>query len=154
LADRLPDWRFAPATEADFEPLLEIRVEVMREHLERVFRYSPERARQFFRDSFDQPGLRLILVEGERAGCVAFRVAEKDILIDSFYLARRLHNGGLGTAILDALLAEADALGLPVKLGVLHGSPANRFYERRGFRKVSEDEIEGYYERPVCARGS
>ena len=36
-------WRFAPATEADFEPLLAIRIEVMREHLERVFRYKPER---------------------------------------------------------------------------------------------------------------
>jgi GNAT superfamily N-acetyltransferase len=145
----LPDWRFAPAAEADFEPLLAIRVEVMREHLERVFRFSPERARQFFRDAFDQPGMRLILVEGERAGCVAFRVAEQDIQIDSFYLARRLHKGGLGAAILGVLLAEADALGLPVKLGVLHGSPANRFYERHGFAKIGEDEVESYYERPL-----
>lgn len=152
MADSLPDWRFAPVTEADFEPLLAIRIDAMREHLERVFRYSPERARQFFRESFDQPGLRLILIGGELSGCVAFRIAEHDIQIDSFYLARRLHNGGLGTAILDVLLAEADSLGLPVKLGVLHGSPANRFYERRGFAKVSEDEVEAYYERPAHSR--
>ena len=38
-------WHFAPATEADFEPLLAIRIDVMREHLERVFRYDP-RARE------------------------------------------------------------------------------------------------------------
>lgn len=124
----------------------------MREHLERAFRYSPDRARQFFRGSFDQPGMRLSLVGDERPGGVGFRIADKDIQIDSFYLSRRLHNGCLGTAILDALLAEADALSQPVKLGVLHGSPAHRFYERRGFTKVFEDEIEGCYERLPCAR--
>ena len=53
-----PAWRFGPASEADFEPLLALRIDVMREHLERVFRYSPERARQFFRAAFDEPGLR------------------------------------------------------------------------------------------------
>ena len=35
-------WRFEPVSEADFEPLLALRIDVMREHLERVFRYSPE----------------------------------------------------------------------------------------------------------------
>lgn len=142
-------WRFAPASEDDFEPLLALRIDVMREHLERVFRYSPERARQFFREAFDEPGMRLILVGDERAGCVAFRTGETEIKIDSFYLARRYHNRGLGTTILKVLLAEADALGLPVRLGVLRGSPADRFYERHGFVKLQEDDIEAEYERPM-----
>jgi GNAT superfamily N-acetyltransferase len=145
----LPDWRFEPISEACFEPLLAIRIDVMREHLERVFRYSPERAQEFFRAAFDEPGLRLIMVDDQLAGCVAFRTRERVIQIDSFYLARRYHNGGLGTTILKALLGEADALGRPVKLGVLHGSPANRFYERHGFAKIGEDEVESYYERPL-----
>ena len=142
-------WRFRPVGEVDFEPLLALRIDVMREHLERVLRYSPERARQFFRAAFDEPGMRLILVGDERAGCVAFRPGDDAIQIDSFYLARRFHNRGLGAAILKELLAEADALGKPVRLGVLHGSPADRFYERQGFVKVSEDNVERYYERPV-----
>lgn len=145
-------WRFAPVNEADFEPLLAIRIEVMREHLERVFRYEPERARRFFRAAFDEPGLRLILIDGALAGCVAFRPRDGEIVIDSFYLARRYHNRGLGTDILKALLAEADALGRPVELGVLHGSPAGRFYERHGFAKVDGDEVEAYYRRPCASR--
>lgn len=147
-------WRFGPVSEPDFEPLLALRIDVMREHLERVFRYSPERARHFFREAFDQPGMRLVLLGGERVGCVGFRIAEREIRIDSFYLARHLHNGGLGGAILEALLAEADGLGLPGTLGVLRGSPAHRFYERRGFAKVGEDEIEGYYARPAPGAGT
>lgn len=141
-------WRFAAASEADFEPLLVLRVEVMREHLERVFRYSPERSRRVFREHFDEPGLRLIRIEGETVGCVGFRRGEGCFKLDSFYLARRFHNTGLGTDILKVLLAEADAAGLPIRLEVLRGSPADRFYLRHGFVKLSEDDIEAEYERP------
>lgn len=135
--------------EADFEPLLALRIDVMREHLERVFRYEPSRARRIFRGHFEEPGLRLILVNGERAGCVGFRDEAQCMKIDSFYLERRLHNGGLGGTILKTLLTEADALGKPVRLEVLTGSKADRFYLRHGFVKLKEDEIEGEYERPL-----
>jgi len=146
----LPEtWRFGPVGEADFEPLLAMRIDVMREHLERVFRYKPSRARQIFRGHFDEPGMRLILLDGERVGCVGFRRHAQEIGIDSFYLDRRLHNSGLGTKILTVLLDEADAMGLPVRLEVLTGSKADRFYLRHGFMKLREDEIEGYYERPA-----
>ena len=67
----LGTWHFEPADEADFEPLLAIRIDVMREHLERVFRYKPSRARRIFREHFDQPGMRRILVGGALAGASA-----------------------------------------------------------------------------------
>ena len=143
------NWRFGSVGEADFEPLLAMRIDVMREHLERVFRYKPSRARRIFREHFDEPGMRLILLDGERVGCVGFRRHAQEIRIDSFYLDRRLHNSGLGTKILTVLLAEADAARLPVRLEVLAGSKADRFYLRHGFMKLREDEIEGYYERPA-----
>ena len=142
-------WRFAPVTEADFEPLLAIRIEVMREHLERVFRYKPSRARRIFREHFAEPGLRSILIGDELAGCVGFRIGDAEIKIDSYYLARRHHNRGLGAEILKVLLAEADALGLPCELDVLLGSPADRFYERHGFVKQSQDDIEANFRRAV-----
>ena len=106
-------WRFASATEADFEPLLAIRIEVMREHLERVFRYEPSRARRVFREHFAEPGLRLILIGDEIAGCVGFRVGDgRDQ--DRFLLPRPpLSQSRAGHGILKVLLAEADALGLP-----------------------------------------
>jgi len=140
-------WSFGPVAEADFEPLLALRTDVMRAHLERVGRYTPERSRQMFRKHFDEAGTRLILQEGVRVGCVGFRRHGDEIKIDSFYLERRLHGSGLGTKILKALLAEADATGLPVRLEVLNGSPADRLYLRHGFVKLREDGIEGFYER-------
>lgn len=149
LPQRPERWQFGPVGEADFEPLLALRIDVMREHLERVFRYDAARARRVFRAQFDEPGMRLILVDGRRAGCVGFRRGRTEIKIDSFYLEKSLHNRGLGSAILQALLAEADAVGLPVALEVLRGSPADRFYERHGFVRVGADAIEATYRRPA-----
>lgn len=146
------EWRFRNATEEDFEPLLAIRIDVMREHLERVFRYKPSRARRIFREHFAEPGLRAIAIGDELVGCVGFRKGDGEIKLDSFYLDRRLHGGGLGSKILKVLLAEADAAGLPVRLEVLTGSKADRFYLRHGFVKLKEDEIEGHYERPAARR--
>lgn len=147
----MADWRFGTPGEEHFEPLLELRIAVMREHFERVFRYKPERARRIFREHFDEPGLRLILSGEELAGCVGFRIGADEIKLDSFYLQPRHHNTGLGTTILKVLLAEADALGRPIRLEVLTGSKADRFYLRHGFVKLREDAIEGEYERPVPA---
>jgi len=144
-----PAWRFGTATADDFEPLLAIRIEVMREHLERVFRYKPSRARRIFREHFAEPGMRTILVDGKLAGCVALRRRPDETHIDSFYLSARYQNRGLGAAILKVLLAEAEGIGLPIRLDVLQGSPAGRFYERHGFVRTGEDTIEVHYERPV-----
>ncbi len=143
------DWRFAAPSADDFEPLLALRIDVMREHLERVGRFEPSRARRIFRAHFDEPGMRLILVNGERSGCVGLREQADCVKIDSFYLDRRWHDSGLGTAILKVLLAEADALRKPVRLEVLTGSKADRFSLRHGFVKLREDEIEAAYERPA-----
>jgi GNAT superfamily N-acetyltransferase len=146
---RLPAWRFGPVSEADFEPLLMLRIEVMREHLERVGRFTPERSRRVFRGHFDEPGLRLILVGEETAGCVGFRIGLEFVIVDSFYLATRFQNAGLGSATFKVLLAEADALGKPMRLEVLKQSPADRFYLRHGFSPISEGEHDVMFERPV-----
>ena len=151
ISTELPGWRFGAIGEADFEPLLALRIDVMREHLERVFRYKPSRARRIFRQHFDEPGMRLILIGNQRIGCVGFRDEPECLKIDSFYLERRFHNSGLGAAILKVLLAEADAKAKPVRLEVLTGSKADRFYLRHGFVKLREDEIEAEYERPLPA---
>ena len=126
----------------------------MREHLERVGRFAPERSRNVFRGHFDEPGMRLILVGGERIGCVGFRDGPQFVTLDSFYLAPRFQNSGLGSRVFKTLLAESDALGKPMRLEVLKQSPADRFYLRHGFAAVSEGEHDVMFERPFRNSGS
>ena len=143
---------FHPASEADFEPLLALRIAVMRPHLERLGRFEPERARARFRAGYDPAWLRLIHEAGVFAGCVSLKPAGEGLLLEHFYLPPEAQGRGLGAAVLALLLAEADRAGKAVRLGVLRDSPAARFYERHAFRFTRADAWDRYYERPPGGR--
>ncbi len=138
---------FAPASEADFERLLALRVEVMRPHLERIGRYHPDRARARFREAFEPAHFRLIEVGGAFAGCVSLKAEGDHYELGQFYLAPARQGRGLGGKVLELLLAETDAAGLPVRLHVLKQSPAARLYERHGFVRTHDEEWDVFYER-------
>ncbi|HEX6939117.1 MAG TPA: GNAT family N-acetyltransferase, partial [Longimicrobiales bacterium] len=59
------------------------------------------------------------------------------------------HRGrGIGTALLEALIAEADAAGKPVSIHVEQYNPARRLYARLGFREVEDLGVYVFMERP------
>jgi len=142
-------FRFTPAAESDFDRLLLIRHAAMRPSLERIGRWHPMRARARFRAAFTPGETRLILVEDRLAGCVALRPAGEALELDQFYLDPAIQGGGLGSAVLRALLAEADAAGVPTILTVVAGSAAIRLYERHGFVQTGVEDWDLFYRRPV-----
>lgn len=135
-----PVFTFAPAREDDFERLLALRLLVMREHLERLGRFDPARARERFRGSFVAEHMRLINVGEDLAGCVALLPDQTGLELSNFYLQPDRQGQGLGGAVLTAILNEADGAGRRMHLQVLKRSPAIRFYERHGFAKTHEDD--------------
>jgi GNAT superfamily N-acetyltransferase len=63
------------------------------------------------------------------------------------------HQGrGLGTQLMHALMREADAARLPIRLRVLRVNPARRLYARLGFVVSGEIETHFLMERAPCAR--
>nr|WP_033258156.1 GNAT family N-acetyltransferase [Kitasatospora sp. SID7827] len=139
-----------PATAADLEPLAELRAAALRPDLERLGRYDPHRVRQRLRDAYRPEHTSVIEAPGP-VGCLALAPDERPgtLLLEHFYLDPALHGRGLGTAVLRAALARADAAGLAVRLNVLNGSPARRLYERHGFALESEDPVDVYLYRPA-----
>jgi GNAT superfamily N-acetyltransferase len=147
-----PSWHLRPSTEADLEPLADLRAEVMRPDLERLGRYDEHRVRQRLRDAFAPEHTAIIVVGGGLAGSVALRPAEDGVQwLEHFYLAPRHQGRGLGSGVLRAVLAQADACGQTVRLNVLQGSPARRLYERHGFTADSEDPVDVFMIRPPSA---
>lgn len=121
----------------------------MRPHLERIGRFDPARAREYFGEGFDPRWMRVILVADAIAGCVCFRREAEHWVIEYFYLEPAHHRTGLGTAILRVLLEEADRSGRVVRLEVVKGSEAARFYERYGFARIGEGPWDVFYERAL-----
>ncbi|MBR0659726.1 GNAT family N-acetyltransferase [Neoroseomonas oryzicola] len=136
-----------PVAEADFEPLLDLSIRVLREDLERVGRFDPERRRSRMRAGFDPAVLSAIEVDGRLAGCIAAAPAEDHVEVHSFYLEPWAQGRGLGAAVFAAVRAAHP--DLPVRIEVLKGASVHRFWEKQGFVRTGEQPFDWLYERPA-----
>ncbi len=146
----VPDIRFTPAASGDFERLLALRILVMREHLERIGRFDPDRARARFAAGFAPTDMKLIQIQDRFAGCVSLGAGTGGLELAHFYLHPDFQGRGLGSAVLEMLLTGTGAACVTVRLSVLKQSPARRFYERHGFVLEREGEWDDFLvRRPV-----
>jgi N-acetylglutamate synthase-like GNAT family acetyltransferase len=141
--------RFRPATEADFDYILNLSIRTMREHLERVGRFDPDRRRIRMRAHFDAGSLHLIQRAGAVLGCVGLRPHGEQMELHSFFLEPALQGSGLGAEIFAALRARHPGSGWWIE--VLKESPARRFWERQGFVLSGEQPFDWVLERPATS---
>lgn len=137
-----------PADVSDLEALVTLRIEAMRESLERIGRFDPVRARERFAHGFDPTNTRHIVHGGKRVGFVVLKPQGAELTLDHLYIRPAAQGRGLGSAVLCRLFAEADARELPIRVGALRESAVNRFYVRHGFALVERAEFDNYYVRP------
>lgn len=138
---------FAPTTQSDADLLVTIRIAAMRESLERVGRFDPQRARDRFLATFDPALCRFVEADGVRVGFVLIRPGQDHWHLDHLYIVPEHQGQGVGAAVLRRICADADAQRIPIRLGALRGSEANRFYQRHGFKQTDEAEWDIYYVR-------
>ena len=136
---------FSSVDASDAEELASLRVEAMRESLERIGRFDAMRARSRFLDIFSAEHTRAIVLNGERVGFFVVRPQGETLLLDHLYVSPSHQNRGIGAAVLQMVFAIADEGGRIVRVGALRGSDSNRFYARHGFDLVQETEFDNYY---------
>lgn len=85
-----------PAQQSDVDNLVAIRIEAMRESLERVGRFDPVRARERFLSGFEARSTRYIEVSGERVGFVVVKHHPNELLLDHLYEGRARKGQGWG----------------------------------------------------------
>jgi GNAT superfamily N-acetyltransferase len=144
----LPAITFTAAELSDAQELAEIRVEAMRESLERLGRFDPLRARERFLSGYSPERTRHILCQGERVGFFVLKPQDQGLVLDHLYVRPPHQRRGIGATVLTQVFAEADAAGLPVRVGALRGSESNTFYARHGFIQIEQGEFDNYYVRP------
>jgi ribosomal protein S18 acetylase RimI-like enzyme len=129
----------------DLEALVALRIAAMRESLERIGRFDAARARERFAAGFDPARTRHVEIDGERVGVVVVRPQGRELLLNDLYIRPGAQGRGIGAAVLARVFAEVDALHLPLRVGALRGSDANRFYVRHGFTLVQQGEFDNHY---------
>jgi GNAT superfamily N-acetyltransferase len=135
----------SPVRIEDLEGLVTIRVEAMRDSLERIGRFDLRRARERLVDDFAPDSTRHILFDGNRVGFVAVRLRTGELNLEHLYLRPLYQGRGIGSAVLAIVFDEADQHGLPLRVGALRGSSSNQFYSKHGFIIVSETQWDIYY---------
>jgi GNAT superfamily N-acetyltransferase len=142
---------YVAAQPSDARALADLRVLAMRESLERIGRFDPVRARERLLGSFDAACTTHVEAGGRRVGFYVLKPDDGALLLDHLYLHPQAQGLGIGTAVLRRVFACADAERLPLRVGALRGSDANRFYARHGFERVAETEFDIHYVRRPAA---
>jgi ribosomal protein S18 acetylase RimI-like enzyme len=140
--------RLRPATDADREFLLAVYGAVREAELSQV--QWPEGAKEafvaqqfdaqdrYYREYYANATFDVIEVDGRPAGRLYVDRWPAEIRIVDIALAAEFRGGGVGTALLRELIAEAETSGRSLTIHVEQGNPARRLYERLGFVPVAE----------------
>jgi ribosomal protein S18 acetylase RimI-like enzyme len=99
------------------------------------------------RGAFPQGHGWIIQIDGADAGWLFVADSPDEIRIVEIVIAEAHSGQGAGTDVIRGLLAEAEALGKPVRLSVnLLNTGAARLYHRLGFRRTGGDATQDFLE--------
>jgi ribosomal protein S18 acetylase RimI-like enzyme len=97
--------------------------------------------------AYDHTKLDVIELDGEPIGRLYVRRVPSEIRIVDIALVPACRGGGIGTALLRALIDEAAAAGAPLRIHVEKHNPALRLYERLGFTQIEDRGVYWFLER-------
>jgi len=138
-----------PVVVADFEDMVTLRIEALRESLERLGRFDPVRARERLAAGFKPEHMQHIVLAGERIGFITVLPNAGSVPpalhLDHLYIQPLCQGQGIGAWALEWAKAQAAGQGCDITLSALKHSDANRFYLRHGFVQVGESEFDVDY---------
>jgi len=139
-----------PASAENFEFLWRLQCEAMRPNVERQFGAWDEAfQRELFEKNTDPLLHEIIELNREPVGCQWVRALPEALELERLHLLPEVQGRGLGSLLMERLIARASAAGLSVRLQVFRTSPAQRFYARLGFRTLEKSESHETMERAV-----
>ena len=94
-----------------------------------------------YREHYPGATLDVIEVDGEPAGRLYVHRGASDIRIMDIALAPEYRGRGIGSGLLRALIAEAQANARTLSIHVETNNPARRLYERLGFVQAGEHGV-------------
>ena len=137
---------FSPVLASDFEGLVALRIEALRESLERLGRFDPVRARERLAAGFAPHCMQHIEISAKRIGFITLRPDPGSVAaalhLDHLYIRPAWQGQGIGAWALNWAKLQAVQKNCGISLSALKQSAANRFYVRHGFVQVGESSFD------------
>lgn len=146
-----------PETEADLPFLRRLYVSTRWDELAIVTYWSDAQKQEFLESQFAlqrhhyrtyYPNTEWIVLEqdGAPAGRLYLDRQAKELTVVDISLLPEWRGRRIGTALMQAVMAEAHAAGKAVSIAVEKFNPAQRLYRRLGFREVSDEGVYWFME--------
>lgn len=107
-----------------------------------------------YRQQFAGASFDVILAAGKPVGRLYVARLPGEVRVVEITLAAASREQGWGTMLLQRIFAEADRLGLPVRLSVDGNNRARRLYHRLGFVDAGGAGFYLHLERPASGKGA
>jgi GNAT superfamily N-acetyltransferase len=95
--------------------------------------WSESRVQEESREDSSSPNSQVILIGDVAVGVFLVERHSTHIQLEQIYLLPEYQRLGIGTALINSLIAEAEQHKIPIRLRVMAVNPAKRFYEQFGF---------------------
>jgi GNAT superfamily N-acetyltransferase len=102
--------------------------------------------RQGYYTTFPRAEFSIVLSDGQPVGRIVIDRAEDQIRLVDIALLPSYRGRGVGAILLQGLMREAAAVRKPLRLSVIKGQRAGRWYQRLGFVKTGEDSLRNQME--------
>ena len=133
------EYHLRPATPWDKEFLFRLHRETMRDVIEKTWGWNEGWQRLDFDKRFGQCEVTIVEALGRDAGGLWLEPSPTLLYIANIQVLSHLQGRGIGTAVLQGLIAKAAAQPVALELSVLQANPrAQRLYERLGFTVINE----------------
>ena len=124
------------ATWDDFEYLDKLVTDNMKGHVNKVSTWNA----RLFRENYKPESIDVIEVENKTIGFTKLVHNEDMLYLAEIQIDRAYQNQGIGTAIINAAIAESEKLSKKITLNVIKGNPAEYLYKKLGFEVFDETE--------------
>lgn len=103
---------------------------------------------RYYQEHYAGASFQVVLADGAPAGRLYVARWPDEVRVIDVALLPAYRNAGLGTRLLRAVIAEADARGTPVGIHVERFNPARRLYGRLGFAEAADRGVYLFLRRP------
>ena len=101
----------------------------MRDYVTAVYGWDEELQRRMFDDRFDPTMIQILQSEGHDVGLLEVKERTDHIFLARVEVVPAYQRKGIGTAVIESIVAESRRKNRPVFLQVLRSNPARALYE-------------------------
>lgn len=137
------------ANKQDFLFLFELKKAAEYDAVKAVFGWDEQLQMKIHQQEWQQARPVIILENGQAVGSYLFQDNVDHFYFGRFFLLPKAQGKGIGSAILRAVIIQAELKQKPLKLTHLQGNRVHSLYQRFGFTITAQDEHFVYMQKAV-----